>query len=89
MQAIASFEQSRELVVRDRNPEKWAYFQCRIGSVFGNHAKFSDAEIAKGDVQQAIKCFKDGLEAYKMVNDASGIASCEKNIAKLLEFEFG
>ncbi|MBE7638241.1 hypothetical protein GUA87_15385 [Sneathiella sp. P13V-1] len=84
--AIQSYTQAAEFHGEHSHPAKWAYIQCRLGSVFGNHAKRENAETAKTDIEMAISCFKEGQRVFKEHNNDVGADTCLRNI-ELLETE--
>lgn len=57
--------------------------QCRLGSIFGNHSRIAEPEIAQSDIRHAIEFFENGLSAYREVGFSEGVTSCEANIRKL------
>ena len=81
--AVASFEKASEWITKERDLQRWGYMQCRLGSIFGNHSKIAEPEVAQSDIQHAIGFFESGLSAYREVGFSKGVTSCEANIAKL------
>jgi len=85
LRAIASFEKASEWITKERDLQKWGYMQCRLGSIFGNHSRIAEPEVAQSDVRRAIEFFENGLEAYREIGFNEGVISCEENIKKLGE----
>lgn len=83
MHAVASFEKASEWITKERDARRWGYIQCRLGSIFGNHSRIAEPEVAQSDIQHAIEFFESGLSAYREVGFSEGVISCEANIAKL------
>ncbi|KMW59952.1 hypothetical protein AIOL_000101 [Candidatus Rhodobacter oscarellae] len=83
MHAVASFEKASEWITKERDVQRWGYIQCRLGSIFGNHSRIAEPEVAQSDIQHAIEFFENGLTAYREVGFSEGVTSCEANIAKL------
>ena len=59
MRAIHSFTQAAEVFTEQSDPQRWAHIQCRLGSVFGNHARQANSDVAKHDLEQAILYFEE------------------------------
>lgn len=83
MHALASFEKASEWITKDRNVQRWGHVQCRMGSIFGNHSRIAEPEVAQSDIKHAIEFFENGLLAYREVDFSEGVTLCEANIAKL------
>lgn len=83
MRAVASLEKASEWITKERDVQGWGYIQCRLGSIFGNHSRIAEPEVAQSDIRYAIHFFENGLSAYREVGFSEGATSCESNIAKL------
>ncbi|WP_170360622.1 helix-turn-helix domain-containing protein [Ruegeria arenilitoris] len=83
MRAMASFEKATQWITKERDVQRWGYIQCRLGSIFGNHARIAESEVAQSDIQQAIEFFENGLSAYREAGFSEGVTSCEANIRRL------
>lgn len=83
--AIQSFEQVLEIISREVDPGRWAYIQCRLGGVFGNHAMYGDVDSKKFDLTTAISYFEAGQSVFFEIDDSERVASCEENLERLHE----
>lgn len=81
--ALHSFNQVAEIHSKENSPLRWAQMQCRLGSVFGNHAMRVDGETAEHDLEMAISYFDAGLEVFEELEDKEREESCVKNLAVL------
>lgn len=85
MRAINAYWQASTIFSEEHNPSKWAYIQCRLGSIFGNHAKIFSGDSTRYDVEKAISYFKDGLRVYTEIGSQIHIKSCSDNLSRLEE----
>ncbi|UWQ54725.1 helix-turn-helix domain-containing protein [Leisingera caerulea] len=85
MRAVASFEKASEWITKERDLQRWGYMQCRLGSIFENHSRIAEPEIAQSDIRYAIEFFENGLSAYREVGLGESVTSFEANINKLKE----
>tara|TARA_R110002110_G_scaffold57317_4_gene163925 strand:- start:1388 stop:3169 length:1782 start_codon:yes stop_codon:yes gene_type:complete len=83
MRSIHSFTQAAEVFTEQSDPQRWAHIQCRLGSVFGNHARRTNSDVAKHDLEQAISYFEEGVRVFKLCGYIEGVKSSEKNIGLL------
>jgi len=83
VRAINSYHQACEFHTEETHPAEWAYMQCRLGSVFGNHARVEGIESAKQDIEMAISYFEEGKRVFGDLNDQDRVISCNDNISCL------
>lgn len=72
MRAFHSFLQASEVFSKEIHPIRWARIQCRIGSVFGNHALRASHDVATHDLETAHAAFSEALPVFREHNDQNG-----------------
>lgn len=83
--AMASLEQVKHLRVNEDDPETLGLVDFKMGSIFGNHSRMAESEVAETDILSAIECFKEAETIYGNLGKFDVVSACQNNINMLNE----